>query len=94
MSAFSEWWDENGDFSIDTTVAESVFNAGWVAARTIERQRKLELGEAAPPCPECGADMEVKTGFKGDFYGCSQWRETKCKGSYNIRKETQKEIEW
>jgi len=38
-----------------------------------------------PPCPKCGVPMAIKTRKDGrSFYGCTQWRETGCKGSANI----------
>ncbi len=32
-------------------------------------------------CPDCGAAMELRSGRKGFFLGCTQYRKTKCKGT-------------
>lgn len=36
-------------------------------------------------CPKCGAKMVPKTSYRGNFYGCSNYRKTGCKGTRNIR---------
>jgi DNA topoisomerase-1 len=41
--------------------------------------------DAFPPCPECGADMELKRSRKGLFLGCSNYPD--CKGTSSLPKE-------
>lgn len=33
-------------------------------------------------CPDCGAQMVLREGRYGLFYGCSAWSETRCPGSH------------
>lgn len=47
-----------------------------------------ELAEQYPhraqlTCPDCGAQLILKEGKFGIFYGCERYRETGCKGSHN-----------
>lgn len=39
-------------------------------------------------CPDCGSPLILKDSKYGIFYGCSQWRETSCKGSHNCHRRT------
>jgi len=41
-----------------------------------------------PKCPLCGADMVLREGYKGKFYGCSTF--PKCKGTANYEGEQEK----
>lgn len=34
-------------------------------------------------CPRCGSFMELRKGKYGKFWGCSKYKETGCRGSYN-----------
>ena len=34
-------------------------------------------------CPRCGADMELREGKYGKFWGCVKYDQTGCRGSYN-----------
>lgn len=33
-------------------------------------------------CPDCGAPMVLKPSRYGQFYGCSRWSDTGCRGSH------------
>ena len=35
-------------------------------------------------CPKCGADMVKRHGRYGEFYGCSMYTKTNCKGTIKI----------
>ena len=39
---------------------------------------------ATGPCPVCGAVMRLRSGSYGSFYGCSKFRETKCRGKRGL----------
>jgi len=41
-----------------------------------------EVGEGVeiPECPKCEAPMELKAGKWGNWWGCTKYKETKCKG--------------
>ena len=54
----------------------------------IKEDPKEEDIEKGPDCPRCGAYTVKRKGRYGDFYGCSAWRKTKCKGIINIDKNT------
>jgi len=49
-----------------------------------------EPDEDAPKCPKCGAPTVKRKGRYGEFYGCTTWKKTKCKGIINIDKNTGK----
>jgi len=34
-------------------------------------------------CPKCGADMVLRLGRNGPFYGCTKFGVTRCRGSYS-----------
>lgn len=39
-------------------------------------------GPKSPPCPTCtAADMRLRDGAQGQFWSCSQWKATGCKGT-------------
>ncbi|HYT88890.1 MAG TPA: topoisomerase DNA-binding C4 zinc finger domain-containing protein, partial [Gemmataceae bacterium] len=42
---------------------------------------KLPKVTVTETCPECGSPMEVRSGRKGPFLGCTEYRKTKCKGT-------------
>ena len=44
-----------------------------------------------PICPECGANMILKDGKWGKFYGCSNYAKTKCKGIIDYKASIKKE---
>jgi DNA topoisomerase-1 len=44
-------------------------------------------------CPECGAAMELRSGRRGYFLGCSQFAKTKCKGSREVSPELQEQLQ-
>lgn len=36
-------------------------------------------------CPVCGSEMELRSGSKKDFYGCSTYFQTKCHGKRDLQ---------
>jgi ssDNA-binding Zn-finger/Zn-ribbon topoisomerase 1 len=46
-----------------------------------------------PKCPECGTMMEIKMGYRGEFWSCLGYPE-KCNGSMDYKRiEEQSEIQ-
>jgi hypothetical protein len=58
---------------------------GWKA----NLQNRLDGWEEnlGPQCPKCGGWMALRKGKNGEFWGCSLFRATGCKGSANVEKE-------
>jgi DNA topoisomerase-1 len=50
-------------------------------------RKKMPKVEVAETCPECGAPMEVRSGRKGPFLGCTMYAKTKCKGTREVSPE-------
>ena len=49
-----------------------------------------------PDCPECGSIMILRTAKRGprkgdNFWGCSEWSKTKCKGIIDVSSEKNSE---
>lgn len=40
----------------------------------------------SPSCPKCGASMILRPGKPRDFWGCSQYRITKCRGTVDYER--------
>jgi DNA topoisomerase-1 len=53
-------------------------------ARPKREMPKVDINET---CPECGAPMELRSGRRGYFPGCSMYGKTKCKGSREVSPE-------
>ncbi len=65
------------------TRLESAFIAGGGIREKMTSARLDARSEpAAPPCPECGADMRKRTSKRGPFWGCSAYPQ--CKGVRKI----------
>jgi DNA topoisomerase-1 len=59
-------------------------------ARPKKAVPKVEVKET---CPECGAPMEVRSGRRGFFLGCSQFAKTRCKGSREVSPELMEQLQ-
>ena len=46
-----------------------------------------------PPCPLCHAQTALRKGKFGDFYGCTMWKETGCKGAVRTQAQEQQRNE-
>ena len=65
-------------------VREGGFSERMTAARVEEKRAALKpVEEDAPKCPLCGADMRLRHGKTGDFWGCTAY--PACRGTRNIR---------
>ncbi len=51
---------------------------------------KVQIDEV---CPKCGAAMELRQGRRGYFLGCSQYKQTKCKGSMEVPPEVRDQLQ-
>jgi DNA topoisomerase-1 len=51
---------------------------------------KVTINES---CPECGAPMELRSGRKGFFLGCTAYRKTKCKGTREASPELLEQVQ-
>ena len=51
---------------------------------------KVTINES---CPECGSAMELRSGRKGFFLGCTQYRKTKCKGTREASPELLEQVQ-
>jgi hypothetical protein len=58
---------------------------GWKA----NLQNRLDSWDEnlGPQCPKCGGWMALRKGKNGEFWGCSLFRATGCKGSANVEEE-------
>jgi DNA topoisomerase-1 len=56
-------------------------------------RKKLPKVEVSETCPECGAAMEVRSGRKGPFLGCTQYAKTKCKGTREVSPELMEQLQ-
>jgi DNA topoisomerase-1 len=56
-------------------------------------RKKLPKVEVSETCPECGAAMEVRSGRKGPFLGCTQYAKTKCKGTREVSPEVMEQLQ-
>jgi DNA topoisomerase-1 len=56
-------------------------------------RKKLPKVEVSEACPECGAAMEVRSGRKGPFLGCTQYAKTKCKGTREVSPELMERLQ-
>jgi len=58
---------------------------GWKA----NLQDRLDTWEAnlGPQCPKCGAWMALRKGKNGEFWGCTLFRASGCKGSQNVEEK-------
>jgi hypothetical protein len=54
--------------------------ANW-RANLESRIEEARLNVCADPCPRCDAPMLLREGKHGQFYSCSAWPTTGCKGS-------------
>lgn len=63
-----------------TTLEETVDKA----LKTLNYAQKEVVVAENVKCPLCGADMYIRTGRFGEFYGCSNY--PKCKGVINVEK--------
>jgi DNA topoisomerase-1 len=54
---------------------------------------KLPKVAVSETCPECGAPMEVRSGRKGPFLGCTEYRKTKCKGTREASPELLEQLQ-
>lgn len=43
-----------------------------------------------PECPECGADMKMRDGSRGEFWGCSTY--PRCRGTREVEDDDPREI--
>jgi DNA topoisomerase-1 len=59
-------------------------------ARPKKAVPKVEISET---CPECGAAMELRSGRRGYFLGCSQYAKSKCKGSREVSPELMEQLQ-
>ena len=67
----------------ETFVKEGGFSERMTAARVDEKRRERRpVDEDAPKCPLCGADMRLRHGKTGDFWGCSGY--PSCRGTRNV----------
>lgn len=64
-------------------VKEGGFSERMTAARVEEKRRdRKPVDDDAPKCPLCGADMRLRHGNTGDFWGCTAY--PACRGTKNI----------
>jgi len=61
---------------------------GRVLRTSDELARQFPKQERGLICHLCGANLILKDGRYGLFYGCKQWAETRCKGSQNCNRVT------
>ena len=67
----------------ETFVKEGGFSERMTAARVEEkRAARRPVDEVAPKCQLCGADMRLRHGRTGDFWGCTAY--PACRGTRNI----------
>ena len=64
-------------------VKEGGFSERMTAVRVEEKRReRAPVKEDAPKCPKCGADMQLRHGKTGDFWGCTDY--PTCRGTRPI----------
>jgi DNA topoisomerase-1 len=56
-------------------------------------RKKLPKVEVSETCPQCGAAMEVRSGRKGPFLGCTEYAKTKCKGTREVSPELMERLQ-
>lgn len=81
-----------GKKTIDTSAARK--EVELERARLV-RHDELErnLNQLAPVCPECGAKLIWRTGKRGPFWGCPNFRERSCHGSASMSADALKVFE-
>ncbi len=68
----------------DDFVQEGGFSERMTAARVEhKRTRGQRVDEDAPKCPECGGEMRLRHGKRGDFWGCINY--PTCRGTKAAR---------
>lgn len=64
-------------------VKEGGFSERMTAARVEEKRgERRPVNEDAPKCPKCGADMRLRHGKTGDFWGCTGY--PTCRGTRRV----------
>jgi DNA topoisomerase-1 len=56
-------------------------------------RKKVPKVAVSETCPECGAPMEVRSGRKGLFLGCTMYAKTKCKGAREVSPELMERLQ-
>lgn len=51
--------------------------------KNLEKAIKEIIAESIPHCPVCNSLMVLRSGAKGDFWGCSLFHHSKCNGTRN-----------
>ena len=67
----------------------SVASSGGTPVAPVDPSAAPSVGAAMPMCPVCGAAMALRTARQGgnagrQFWGCSQFRQTKCRGTREL----------
>lgn len=62
-------------------------------SRSVSKETKKEISKDpnVPKCPKCGADMVLRDGKRGKFYGCSNYPKTSCNGSLDYKPMAKKD---
>lgn len=65
----------------------AVINLARLRINRQEARRKFELAkEQRPKCPKCRNNMEIRKSASGQFWGCSTYRASGCRGTRQIER--------